>query len=225
LPKELLWRQNDRVLLETVMPPLGKEILGVSLILFSNGKDFLFFIKRGVKRIKYNVGLFWPVLFLVSLVFFASCSKDPVDQHIREYLEEGQSITRLKTLENQVVQQVCLVKDRDGNPVKLFQILFTSGYKDNIKILAEFNLTEDSLSGIRIIEHHETYNYGGYAAEDWFLRRFEGKGVGKDLKIVKLAAKEPEDIVCLTGATITTAGIVDGVNKGLAAYRNYKEGE
>jgi electron transport complex protein RnfG len=84
---------------------------------------------------------------------------------------------------------------------------------------------EDKLEGIKILEHNETYNYGGYAVEDWFLARFTDKGVEKDLKIVILAAKEPEDIVSLTGATITTVAIVEGVNKGIATYRNYKEGK
>ncbi|MBT9151738.1 MAG: Electron transport complex subunit RsxG [candidate division WS2 bacterium] len=118
-----------------------------------------------------------------------------------------------------------MVKDKGGTPFKLFQIIYTPGYKDHITILAEFNLLEDRLEGIKILEHHETYNYGGYAVEDWFLARFKGKAVDKDLKIVKLAAMESEEIVSITGATITTVGIVEGVNQGFVAYRNYKEGK
>lgn len=126
-------------------------------------------------------------------------------------------------MENDTVKEVCVIKDNDGNPLRLFQILSFPGYNDHITVLAEFRLSEDKLKGIKILEHHETPNYGAYAAQEWFLKRFAGKSVAKDLKVVKLAAKEPEEIVCLTGATITTVSIVEGVNKGLAAYRSYRD--
>jgi len=75
--------------------------------------------------------------------------------------------------------------------------------------------------GMRILKHEETKEYVRDMENSWFTGRFSGKGVEKYLQIARLEAKNDNDIVCITGATVTTEGIVNGVNAAFGLFREY----
>jgi electron transport complex protein RnfG len=100
----------------------------------------------------------------------------------------------------------------------------TEAYNGGMMLLLDYDIESEKLLSLEVLKHQETYNYGGYATEEWFTQRFAEKSVARDLKVVKLAAREPQDIAVITGATITTAAIVDGVNRGFHVFRKHKEG-
>ena len=57
--------------------------------------------------------------------------------------------------------------------------------------------------------------------ETYFLDRFKNLSVGKYLNLAELDKENPEDIVQVTGATISSQAVVNGVNAAIGAY-NYK---
>lgn len=138
------------------------------------------------------------------------------------FLNEGESISRIKSLEDEFIKSVYLVKDEGGTPLRMVQVIESGGYNGLITLALTLDVIQDKLLAITILQHSETDTYGGYATQEWFLDRFADKDVYRDLKTVKMAAKAPEEIVAVTGATITSEGIVAGVNRGLRAYRKYK---
>ena len=81
---------------------------------------------------------------------------------------------------------------------------------------------QDKVKKIRILDHNESHDYGAMLTEEWFLERFKGKDVNEHLNLVKLAAKEDNEIVAITGATITSKSVVKGVNQCMNNYRRIK---
>lgn len=79
--------------------------------------------------------------------------------------------------------------------------------------------------GIRIVEQQETPHYVRDMESDWFIGRFAGKSAKEYLKPARLAARDERDIVAITGATVTTEGIINGVNAAFGVYQEYVLGE
>jgi Na+-translocating ferredoxin:NAD+ oxidoreductase RnfG subunit len=56
------------------------------------------------------------------------------------------------------------------------------------------------------------------------LQRFSGKDASRDLSLVKVAAANAQEIVAVTGATITSQAVLDGVNQAFLTLRKFQEG-
>ena len=84
--------------------------------------------------------------------------------------------------------------------------------------------TDESL-GLCIVEHMETPHYVRDMENGWFTGRFACKPAGEYLKAVRLKAQNERDIVAITGATVTTEGIVNGVNAAFGVYQEYIGGQ
>ena len=73
-------------------------------------------------------------------------------------------------------------------------------------------ITKDgSIKAISILNHSETPGLGARSTEPEFYTQFNDKDK-LPLKVAKGAASSPEEIIAITGATITSTAIVDGVN-------------
>jgi len=79
--------------------------------------------------------------------------------------------------------------------------------------------------GVRIVEHTETPHYVRDMESPWFTGRFSGKSALEYLRLVRLNARAENEIVAITGATVTTEGIINGVNAAFGAYQEFVLGE
>jgi len=73
--------------------------------------------------------------------------------------------------------------------------------------------------GMRIVEHTETPHYVRDMESPWFTGRFAGKSVFEYLKLTRLKTRAENEIVAITGATVTTEGIINGVNSAFGVYQ------
>jgi len=78
--------------------------------------------------------------------------------------------------------------------------------------------------GLRIVEHVETPYYVRDMENAWFVNRFADRSVHTYLRSVRLAAHSDEEIVAITGATVTTDGIINGVNAAFGIYQEFALG-
>lgn len=106
----------------------------------------------------------------------------------------------------------------NGNDRLICQEIMTKGYVGEIKTLIYIDANTRSISDLAVLHHSETMDYGGYVTEDWFLGRYIGKKVDMPLRTVIMSAKKDDEVVAITGATITTNAITDAVN---IAMRNF----
>lgn len=91
------------------------------------------------------------------------------------------------------------------------------GYNGEISMAIVIN--GDKTVAIRILEHVETDHYvRDFDTADWFVGRFKDKSVHEYLKVVRLNEKNDNEIVAITGSTITAQAVVNGVNSAFGAY-------
>ncbi|HGJ64733.1 TPA: RnfABCDGE type electron transport complex subunit G [bacterium] len=128
--------------------------------------------------------------------------------------------------------------EKDGTPVEIYLakrhneivgIAFKSnseGYSGSIKIMIGIDKNEKIL-GIEIIEHHETPGLGSKIENTQFKDHFKGKiaenSQDRNLSIIKgRNAKYNWEIEALTGATISSIGVVNAINDGMSKFRQYR---
>lgn len=93
------------------------------------------------------------------------------------------------------------------------------GYNGPVKVLTAFSLEDDSIIGIEILNHEESPDYGGPIESDWFIERFKEMMSNKYLKLVDLEKENPEDIIQVTGATVSSQAVVNSVNAAIGTYQ------
>ncbi|MDD2484080.1 MAG: FMN-binding protein [Eubacteriales bacterium] len=115
------------------------------------------------------------------------------------------------------VKKVCLTPNGDYAILAVPQ-----GYKGPIRLALVISGESEKTMGLRILEHMETEHYVRDMENSWFTDRFSGKGVGEPLEVVKLEALADNEIIAITGATMTTESITEGVNQCLALFKEYR---
>lgn len=119
---------------------------------------------------------------------------------------------RCQSLEDSTVLRVyTLSEDNYGFIVK------TEGYEG--PILMYVTMDDEAITKVEILSQRETEGYGDYLIEPWFLKRLEVQ-THLPLKVVKIRKEAPNEIVAITGATITTDAVVDGINACMIKRRS-----
>ncbi len=98
------------------------------------------------------------------------------------------------------------------------------GYAGEVKTLVGFN-NEGIIQNIQVVEMQETAGLGALAKEEWFTNQYKDKIA--PLEVVK--GKTPEtagdtEISAITGSTITTRAVTDGVNAASEFYNTTLKG-
>lgn len=174
-----------------------------------------------MKKNKYVIFLIATVL-IVALLFVLTNTATEEEKKVKSFYPHAKKIELVNDISDDsfisinlpAVKRAYLV---DGD-LKAY-IVSCIGYNGPIEILAA--IEENKLIGIEILEHIETPDYSEGLTEAYFLDRFKNLGVSKYLKLAELDKENPEDIVQVTGATISSAAVVNGVNAAIGAY-NYK---
>jgi len=73
--------------------------------------------------------------------------------------------------------------------------------------------------GLRIVEHVETPHYVRDMENMWFVDRFADKSIHEYLTLARVHAHANNEIVAITGATVTTEGVINGVNAAFGLYQ------
>jgi len=88
----------------------------------------------------------------------------------------------------------------------------TAGFGGKIEMIVAVN-AEGDVKGVKILGHSETPGLGANACEKGFLSQFKGKS--GSFKIVKNGEPGGMDIVAVSGATITSNAVADGVRAAM----------
>lgn len=137
--------------------------------------------------------------------------------------EELQAQIAADGYEAQTINEVMLATDASGNELGYaFTITSSEGYGGDIQFA--MGVTSDgTMNGISILSISETAGLGMKADTDEFKGQFKDKNVEK-FEYTKTGAAEDSQIDALSGATITTNAVTNGVNAGLDAFAHVKGG-
>ena len=101
-------------------------------------------------------------------------------------------------------------KDANGNKVGYAVSVSPSGYGGKISMIVGVN-SDLTISGVKILSMSETPGLGAKAQDDNFLSQFMGKNESMELK---------KDINAITGATITSTAVTNGVKEAIALVKS-----
>ncbi|HCF50615.1 MAG TPA: hypothetical protein DER60_10050 [Syntrophomonas sp.] len=92
-------------------------------------------------------------------------------------------------------------------------------YNGPITLAIGIDKDSDKTTGMRIVSHMETEHYVRDMNNSWFTQRFADKSSQDYLQLVHLEAKRDNEIIIITGATVTTEAIANGVNACMGIFR------
>lgn len=152
----------------------------------------------------------------------------------KEVFKDADSFKEIETNVQKAVEQdgftaeeietVFTASDDQGTPLGyVFKINEAKGYGGTISFMMGVRL-DGTLNGISILSISETAGLGMNADSDSFKKQFENKKA-ETIRFTKNKATAEDEIDAISGATITTTAMTDGVNAGLCAYRHLIEEE
>lgn len=123
----------------------------------------------------------------------------------------------------QTINEVMLAKDASGSELGYaFTVTTSEGYGGDIKFAMGVK-DDGTLNGISILSIGETAGLGMKATTEEFKSQFKDKKVDK-FEYTKTGAEADNQIDALSGATVTTNAMTNGVNAGLCAFQFEKGG-
>ena len=175
-----------------------------------------------MKNRKFYIIILGIILAVIGSSFILNNTASQEKLKIKAFYPEAQKIKLVKDIADDTFVSLNLpaVKrayEVDG-VIKAF-VVSCVGYVGPIEVLAALDDESDELKGIEILNHNETVGYAEHIEENWFLERFKGIGANKYLNLVVLDKEKPEDIIQVTGATVSSQAVVNAVNAAIGAYQ------
>ena len=142
---------------------------------------------------------------------------DTLIQTIRDQLDQ-------EGYKAQSIEEVMRAEDQSGETLGYaFTVVTSEGYGGDIQFSMGVQ-NDGTLNGISILSIGETAGLGMNADTPAFKDQFVGKQV-EQLQYTKNGATQDDEINAISGATVTTNAMTNGVTAGLCAFRVMEGGD
>ena len=156
-------------------------------------------------------------VFTDAAAFEAVEMDDTLTKTIRDQLDQ-------EGYKAQSIEEVMRAEDQSGETLSYaFTVVTSEGYGGDIQFSMGVQ-NDGTLNGISILSIGETAGLGMNADTPAFKDQFVGKQVEK-LQYTKNGATQDDEINAISGATVTTNAMTNGVNAGLCAFRVMEGGD
>ena len=141
--------------------------------------------------------------------------------HAEDLLEQSVAINTVCT-----VDEVLCAKDESGNTVGyVMSVTSPLGYGGDIKMAVGISSVNDTITGFSVLSNSETAGLGAKCTEEEFAGQFAVKSANGIEYVKGGGASADNQIDAISGATITTNAVTEGVNAALNVYNQLlKEG-
>ena len=156
-------------------------------------------------------------------VFSGAASFETVDLAAEGLEEQFSTALSEAGLTEEHIDEVYYAADDSGS-IQGYVLTVTTGegYGGDIQFAMGISL-DGTIQGISFLSIGETAGLGMRANTEEFKSQFAGKNA-ESIVYSKTGASGENEIDALSGATITTTAVTNGVNAGLCAYRILAEG-
>lgn len=134
-------------------------------------------------------------------------------------LEEG-VLEEIQEKDDSILEVYKAVDSSDSEIGYVFKVK-SNGYGGDI-VTAVGIKNEEGLAGIKVVQNAETPGIGTRIEDESFTDSFREKSVEADLSATDAPSTESE-VQLLSGATVSTNAVLNGVNKTLEVYRETLE--
>ena len=156
-------------------------------------------------------------VFTDAAAFEAVEMDDTLTKTIRDQLDQ-------EGYKAQSIEEVMRAEDQSGETLGYaFAVVTSEGYGGDIRFSMGVQ-NDGTLNGISILSIGETAGLGMNADTPAFKDQFVGKQLEK-LQYTKNGATQDDEINAISGATVTTNAMTNGVNAGLCAFRVMEGGD
>lgn len=142
-------------------------------------------------------------------VFEEANSFEPIEEELLNNIKENKP----------EIKEIFEALDSSGNTIGYTMSLDTKGYGGNIELLVGI-FSDSKVAGIKVLNHSETPGLGAKAAESDFQNRFIDKKAEGKLTVVKEKTTSDDEVQAISSATITSKGVVNGVNLAIEIYND-----
>ena len=176
------------------------------------------------------------VLSIIAMIcgFLLSTVRTMTEEKIEEQILvniKGPAIQSVlsQSSNNPIVDRIEIV--HDGVPLAVFMgkkdgdvwgVAFETdgaGYGGRIGVMLGIDIGQSVISGIGILTHQETPGLGSMISETIFTDKFKGRSINDVFKV----KKDNGTIDAISGATNSSRGVCEAVEKGLAVYSKIRE--
>lgn len=139
-------------------------------------------------------------------------------------LESAQDFEQVKDVKTDnskgvEVSEIYEAKDASGNTVGYTLKVLPSGYGGTIELMVGIDSANGQVSGINVVSNSETAGLGAKATNPEFSDQYKGKLL-EELSVLKNGTPGDTEIKAISGATITSTAVTNGVDAAIEVYNN-----
>ena len=116
-------------------------------------------------------------------------------------------------------EEIYELSDKRNNLLGYAFIAQGQGYQGKIKMLAVINSSLEKLEGIEVLESIETPGLGAKIQEAEFKNQFKNLKVSVPIEYVKGYPEKDNQIVAITGATVSSRSVTNILNKKIETLK------
>ena len=117
------------------------------------------------------------------------------------------------------VSEIYEAKDASGNTVGYTLKVLPSGYGGTIELMVGIDSAKGQVSGINVVSNSETAGLGAKSTDPEFSDQYQGKPL-EELSVLKNGTPGDTEIKAISGATITSTAVTNGVDAAIEVYNN-----
>ena len=139
-------------------------------------------------------------------------------------LESAQDFEQVKDVKTDnskgvEVSEIYEAKDASGNTVGYTLKVLPSGYCGTIELMVGIDSAKGQVSGINVVSNSETAGLGAKSTDPEFSDQYKGKPL-EELSVLKNGTPGDTEIKAISGATITSTAVTNGVDAAIEVYNN-----
>ena len=139
-------------------------------------------------------------------------------------LESAQDFEQVKDVKTDnskgvKVSEIYEAKDASGNTVGYTLKVLPSGYGGTIELMVGIDSVKGQVSGINVVSNSETAGLGAKSTDPEFSDQYKGKPL-EELSVLKNGTPGDTEIKAISGATITSTAVTNGVDAAIEVYNN-----
>lgn len=139
----------------------------------------------------------------------------------REVMPDAKTFNPVDVADNEFITGIQKAEG-DSGLVGWCMSISSKGYGGPVGFIA--GITKDgTVKAIKILNHSETPGLGARSTEPEFYEQFNDRSV-LPLKVVKGTAENPDEIAAISGATITSTAVTNGVNAAVEYWSKKLKG-
>jgi len=160
------------------------------------------------------------VLVVAGLSYVYNLTLDPIERQKRKTQEAAMKevfpgASQYKEMQTEKTGSVVSVYEALSDKILKGYVVQLSpkGYSGNVDLIVGISLSENKITGMRVMRHTETPGLGALAVKEDFYRRYNNLELAP-LSVVRTNPGRHE-IQAITSATITTRAITGAVNEAI----------